>query len=125
MHSRAALPTPTGRHWLAALIDRATRRDYCMRTNCSTCGALPFRRALWAGAEHAAPLLPENEIADQLATLPADTSSEAMRLVIYDLYRRVGEAGVDRLAKTLADTPAGDEYRRMQAHFQTIRRPRT
>lgn len=111
---------PTGDYWLASMIDTAVRTNCCLRVNCSTCESTPFRRALWAAAGFAAPLLPEEEIADQLAALPPAVSTEAIRLVIHELYRRVGSAGLDLLAKGFAETPAGEELNRMRAHSRSV-----
>ena len=119
-----SFPTFEGPDWLAQLTSSALTRGACLTINCTTCGATPFKQALWAQATAATPLLPENEIAEQLATLPEDTSPEALRFVIDQLYKRVGQAGLDRLAKSFADTPAGWEYRRMQAHAKAIARQR-
>lgn len=119
-----SFPTFEGPDWLAQLTNSAVTRGACLTINCTTCGASPFRQALWAQATAATPLLPENEVAEQLATLPADTVPEALRFVIDQLHKRVGQEGLDRLAKAFADTPAGDEYRRMQAHAATVARTR-
>jgi hypothetical protein len=110
----------SGPDWLGQLIGNAVERGACLTINCTTCGATPFRQALWGQATAATPRLPEDEIAEQLAALPEDTSPEAMRFVIDQLYKRVGKAGLERLARGFTDTPAGLECRRMQAHAEAI-----
>jgi hypothetical protein len=113
-----------GPDWLTQLTGSAVTRGACLTINCTTCGATPFKQALWAQATAAAPLLPENEIAEQLATLPEDTSPDALRFVIDQLYKRVGEVEFGRLATSFADTPAGWEHRRMEAHAESVGRQR-
>ncbi|WP_293676767.1 hypothetical protein [uncultured Phenylobacterium sp.] len=119
-----SFPTFKGADWLAQLTSSAVKRGACLTINCSTCGATPFKQALWAQATAVTPLLPEDELARQLATLPSDTAPEALRFVIDQLYKCVGQSGLDRLATSFADTPAGEEYRRMQAHAAAVARQR-
>lgn len=121
MHSQAQIPTPTGERWLCSLVELAVRRDCRLKTNCSTCGARPVLDAMQTDAAIAAPLLPYDEIVQQLATPPAGTSSDAIRLVIYALYRRLGREAHYRLAAALRDVPAGDELARMKAHCSAER----
>ena len=69
-----------------------------MKMNCTTCGAVPFRRALWASAAASCLDGAAEAIVDQLRNLarpPLDV--EAVRFVIYDLYLAIGRARVSEL----------------------------
>ncbi len=120
MHGRTAIPSFTGEHWLAELFDWAERAPACARINCTTCGAAAFRNSLWASAGLASPRVPEEEIARQLAMLTAPATPEATRLVIYELYRRLGQDGLDRLALSFSGTTAAAEYARMHVHSRAL-----
>jgi hypothetical protein len=120
MHSDRDLPTFGGEDWLAQLMTHALERGACVRMNCTTCGAMPFKKALWAGAEAAAPMLPADEIARQLSCQPHDTDEGGLRFVIYELYRHVGGEELAHMSGLFVSTKAGEQYQLMVEHDRSV-----
>ena len=117
MHSRLAIPLFVGADWLSQLLGYAIEHRVCVRTSCTTCGAMPFRTALWEAAERADAKSPVDAVARQLSVLPT-AHAESLRMVLHEMFRRVGRVELDRLSISFADSPAGLEYERMKAHAE-------
>lgn len=52
--------------------------------------------------------------------LEVQSEPDALRLVLYEIYRHLGPVELDRLASTLAGAPARAEYLAMVEHSQVI-----
>lgn len=115
MHDSLRIPLFEGSAWLSDLLAYAAEQRVCTRTNCTTCGATSFRQALWRAAEWSNPSEPVDAILQQLRSMVAP--SEGLRLVLYEVYRRGGQNGLEDLQSGFADTPAAREYSTMKAHF--------
>lgn len=119
-HRTAPLPVTSGPTWLLRLIDEAARQVACVRIGCTTCGATPFRKALWASAEAANPADPDLEIARQLAATTAAHPPETLRFVIHQLHRHAGEARFETLSRLFELSFAGQEHQGMRAHARSV-----
>jgi hypothetical protein len=69
MQGSKEIPPSRSANWLTEIMANARNRNACLTPNCTTCGALPFKKALWASAETASPGDAAQAIADQLAKL--------------------------------------------------------
>ena len=121
------LPTFAGATWLLDLVTHATGVGACMNWGCTTCGALPFRRAVTESANLAAgPGATEHqvsvEIATQLGTFPASASwVPAIRFLLMFLYAERGKLEFERdLLPLIASSPAESEYQAMAAHYARV-----
>ena len=87
----------------AELIEIAQRENWCVRPGCTTCGSLPFRRALRE--------LPRDEIIANLRLMTHGflaKNSDMFRLIIWETSI-LGYGG--ELLEPLAGTPAADRLR--------------
>jgi hypothetical protein len=117
--------------WLASYLALAVREGVCTRIFCTTCGALGFRRGLLERAAHriGRPDLQQFnpaacvEILNGLAVVPrgsdrADAAEAAVRCVLFDVWRCLGDADFDLHAASLRETWAGEVLERMRAHHR-------
>ena len=87
----------------AELIEIAQRENWCVRPGCTTCGSLPFRRALRE--------IPRDEIIANLRLMTHGflaNNSDMFRLIIWETSF-LGYGG--ELLEPLAGTPAADRLR--------------
>lgn len=120
MAHASVVDVETGEDWLRWLIVHGRQRDACMTWGCTTCGATPFRKALWNSAALAGPDDPAREIARQLTRYPAGADVRALRLVICDLNARADATAWERLRQIVARSFAGAELLRMQEHHEGV-----
>ena len=116
--------------WLQAFLSDAVRKKLCTRSNCTTCGAMDFRRGVLAGLDS-----PKSdpwrlrferestlEIAEALSGITPDgiayaSLEAAVRCLICDLWS--GIPVIDQeIEKRLAGSWAGEVLDRMKEHHQ-------
>jgi hypothetical protein len=120
MQGPEEIPTSRSANWLTEIMSRARDRNACMKPNCTTCGANPFRKALWASAEAVSPGDAAKAIADQLQKLEPPLDIEGVQFVLWELNRAIGPKEMSELAVGFATSRSGDVYRRMLAHEESI-----
>jgi len=121
MHSSDEIPPSVSANWLCEIIFRTRSMRACMKPNCTTCGATPFRKALWSSAAAVSPDGAAQAIVDQLSNLAPPLDVEAVQFVLWDLDRAIGSARISGFSSHFASSPAGEVYRRMLAHEERIR----
>lgn len=124
MHGPEEIPPSRSANWLAEIMARARDLNACMRPNCTTCGAIPFRTAVWASAEASSPGRAAKAIADQLEKLEPPLDVEGVQFVLWELDRAIGPNEMSELAQCFATSYSGDVYRRMLAHEEGVRAKR-
>lgn len=107
-------------NWLTEILASARDRNACMEPNCTTCGALPFRKALWASAEAASPEAAAKAVADQLEKLEPPFDVKRIRFVLWELNRTIGSKKMSELPEDFAKSYAGYIYRQMLEHEEGI-----
>lgn len=126
----------SGPFWLRDLAAAAYSSNTCMRYGCTTCGAMPLRRALLLSAESAqgmeiGPLHESNDLGTLARRLGARTVVDELVMQIRALDTSAGElvsfllqhlfnAGSEDfyiiLERSLEGTPAGERLAQMKAH---------
>lgn len=98
--------------WLQALLNRAIDEHWCTQINCTTCGSHQLREALGVVTSDDAKLTIDGlrECAPPSADVLA--FEEAVRWILYEIWRRFGE----RFDNDLNATYAGQVLARMQEH---------
>jgi hypothetical protein len=125
--------------WLKEFMDDAVSRRLCTRVACTTCGAQEFRGGLKAAISRqidvsgSAPGLPDRTgvLVVALAALPEPSSEwltqeEAMRCVLFDLWR-ASPAAMPAIEGHLEGSWAGRVLNAMQQHharLEAVRRER-
>jgi hypothetical protein len=120
MHGPEEIQPSRSANWLAEIMSRARDKNTCMQPNCTTCGAIPFRKALWASAETVSPGRAAKAIADQLQKLEPPLDVEGIQFVLWELNRTIGPREMSELAQGFNTSHSGDVYRRMLAHEESI-----
>lgn len=120
MQGPEEIPPSRSASWLTEIMLRARGSNACMEPNCTTCGAIPFRWALWASAETVSPGGAAKAIADQLQKLEPPLDVEGVQFVLWELNRAVGPKEMSELAEGFNTSHSGDVYRRMLAREESI-----
>lgn len=122
--------------WLQTYLNESTERRLCTGINCTTCGALEFRRGLWDRL-HTVTALPCQPtrvgaltIAEALVAVSPVMGSEseferAVRLILFDVWVLLG-SGAERgpLENQLGSSWAGEVLARMRAHSAKVQAER-
>jgi hypothetical protein len=120
MKGPVEIPPSRSANWLAEIMASARDRNACLQPDCTTCGALPFRKTLWASAEAASLGRAAHAIADQLTKLGPPIDVKGIQFVLWELNRTIGRKEMSDLAVGFAKSHSGDVYRRMLEHEEGI-----
>jgi hypothetical protein len=117
--------TDSGSYWLQAYIEASVAADLCVSISCTTCGAVDFRKGLLHELAQSSgdtissrmDAMQASAIAKALAGLvnprEAHRYEKPIRLILFDICNKVGEAEV---AQILKGTWSGGILQDMQAH---------
>jgi hypothetical protein len=101
----------------------AVEKNICVSRYCTTCGATPFKNAVWTSAGGPATDAEARRcMAEQLGTIETMVSPEAIRHLIMDLHTSASPEEFASLLARFDFSEAGAEYRRMVEHQLRRRR---
>jgi hypothetical protein len=117
--------------WLQRFLEQSVRMKWCAKINCTTCGAIEFRRGLISQAGEALGR-PEfqswnNELCIETLRALANVEppprnrrpyEDAVRLILYEAWSAMDSGNFASESEILANTWAGEVLKKMQEHYQ-------
>ena len=125
------MTTPVVQDWLSRYIAESVAKNLCTNPTCTTCGAQEFRSGLRRALSDAMGveqpgdgLTSETAVRlSEAAALVCPTSdqewTEAVRLILFDIWYTLGPARAERDLRTILGASwAGDLLSQMQEHYR-------
>ena len=117
-----AMPDEVNGVWLQELFDRAVVGRWCLKINCTTCGNKDIRQALGQSRQRLGPEDARKFVVALRELGPPQKfvieHEEAIRWMLYEIWRSDGARADNELFPLLEGTSAGVVLQRMRDHYQ-------